>query len=261
MCGALALENMAEISPRGTFWPAVVPDLIEAYDASDPGSVQEEWIAHLIRLVPGPTWADAPRRPARPLPPAADVEGFERHETNRHWKQCVAIADDVALGAGVGEQPMLRRLLFDVGFGHWESRAVTAYFLLGAVPALAHPLWDRFGELVDAEPDERLRHRMARRLYGALAGRLAEPATAWLESPDPVLRSAGMQIVGSSGGVLPLDVVRRALTDPDTVRSATYAIGMCGHPALPDIVADHDFPVDVRGSAAWWLERGPRIAV
>ena len=127
---------------------------------------------------------------------------------------------------------MLARLLFDIGFGHWESRAVTGYFLLGAVPALAHPSWDRFGELVDAEPDERLRHRMARRLHGALAGRLAAPATGWLESPDPVLRSAGMQIVGSSGGRLPLDVVRRALADPDTVRAATYSIGMSGHPAL-----------------------------
>lgn len=30
MCGALALESMAEISPRGTFWPDVVPELVEA---------------------------------------------------------------------------------------------------------------------------------------------------------------------------------------------------------------------------------------
>ena len=261
MCGALALENMAEVSPSGTFWPDVVPELVEAYDASVPGSTQEEWITHLIRLAPASTWAGATRRPARPLPPAPEIEGFERHETNRHWKQCVAIAADVAHEAGVGEQPMLARLLFDIGFGHWESRAVTGYLLLGAVPALAHPLWDRFGDLVDAEPDQRLRHRMARRLHGALAGRLAAPATGWLESPDPVLRSAGMQIVGSSGGVLPLDVVRRALADPDTVRAATYSIGMGGHPALPDIVADASLPDDVRGSAAWWLERGPRVAV
>ena len=138
-CGALALENMAEISPRGTFWPEVVPDLVEAYDASVPGSAQEEWITHLIRLAPASTWAGGPRRPARPLPPAPEVEGFERHETNRHWKQCVAIAADVAHEVGVGEQPMLARLLFDIGFGHWESRAVTGYFLLGAVPALAAP--------------------------------------------------------------------------------------------------------------------------
>lgn len=261
MCGALALENMAEISPRGTFWPGVVPELVEAYDASVPGSVQEEWITHLIRLAPASTWAGAPRRPARPLPPAPEVEGFERRETNRHWKQCVAIAADVAHEAGVGEQPMLARLLFDIGYGHWETRAVTTYLLLGSLPALAHPLWDRFGELVDAEPDERLRHRMARRLHGALAGRLAAPATDWLESPDPVLRSAGMQIVGSSGGRLPTDVVRRALADPETVRAATYSIGMGGHPVLPDIVADAGLPDEVRGSAAWWLARGPRIAV
>ena len=57
MCGALALENMAEVSPRGTFWPGVAADLLEAYDASAPGSAQEEWITHLIRLAPTSTWA------------------------------------------------------------------------------------------------------------------------------------------------------------------------------------------------------------
>lgn len=260
-CGALALENMAEISPRGAFWPDVVPHLIEAYDASEPGSAQEEWIAHLIRLAPAATWTGTHHTPARPLPPVPDVEGFERHRTNRHWAQCAAIADDVTRTVGVGEQPMLARLLFDIGFGHWESRAVTAYFLLGAVPALVHPVWDRLGELVEAEPDQRLRHRMARRVHGALTGRIVAPALEWLDSPDPVLRGAGLQVVGSSGGLLPLDVVRRALADPDTARAATYAIGMSGHPALPDIAADEDLTESVRGSARWWIERGPRVAV
>jgi hypothetical protein len=260
-CGALALENMAEISPRGAFWPAVVPHLIEAYDASEAGSAQEEWIAHLIRLVPAATWSSTRHTPARPLPPVPDVEGFDRHRTNRHWAQCAAIADDVTRAFGIGEQPMLARLVFDIGFGHWESRAVTSYFLLGAVPTLAHPVWDRLGELVEAEPDQRLRHRMARRLHGALAGRVIAPALAWLDSPDAVMRGAGLQVVGSSGGLLPLDVVRRALADPDTARAATYAIGMSGHPALPEIAADEELTESVRGSARWWIERGPRVAV
>lgn len=261
MCGALALENMAEISPRGAFWPAVAPALIEAYDVSPPGSVHEEWVAHLIRLVPTSTWASSRHTPARPLPPAPVVEGFDRHEANRHWKQCLAIADEVTREVGVGEQPMLARLVFDIGFGHWESRAVTGYLLLGASPALAHPMWDRFGELVDAEPDHRLRHRMARRLHGALAGRMVAPAMRWIDSPDPVLREAGLRVVGSSGDLLPLDVVRRALADPETVQAAMYAIGMSGHPALPGIAADDSLPGSVRGPATWWLDRGPRVAV
>jgi hypothetical protein len=259
LCGALALENMAEISPPGTFWPSVAPGLVEAFDRSAPGSVQEEWITHLIRLVPASTWTSTELTPARPLPRAPEVEGFRRDEANRHWQQCVGLAAEVAAEAGVGEQPMLARLLFDIGYGHWESRAVTAYFLLGAVPALAHPAWDRFAALVDAEPDRRLRHRMARRLQGALAGRPASAAHAWLEDPDPVLRSAGLQIVGSAGVLLPPDDVRRALGDPDTVRAATYAIGMSGHPVLREVARDDDLDEQVRGSAAWWLEHGGRI--
>jgi hypothetical protein len=261
VCGALALENMGEISPPGTFWPGVVPDLVAAFDQSEPGSAQEEWTAHLIRLAPRSTWRDASTTPARPLPPAPEVEGFDRHEANRQWQRCADLAAAVGVDAGIGDQPMLARLVFDIGYGHWETRAVTGYFLLGALPAIAHPTWERFGELVDSEPDQRIRHRMARRLHGALAGRLTSIATDWLESPDPVLRSAALQIVGSSGEVLPLAAVRRALQDPDTARAATYAIGMSGHPALRDLAKDPTLDASVRGSVSWWLERGSRVAV
>jgi hypothetical protein len=261
VCGALALENMGEISPTGAFWPGVVPSLVEAFDDSAPGSVQEGWIAHLIRLVPATTWPGVQATPGRPLPPAPEVEGFDRAEANRQWRLCTRVAGDVGREAGVGEQPMLARLLFDIGFGHWETRAVTAYFLLGALPAIAQPLWNRFATMVADEPDQRIRHRMARRLQGALAGRLAGPTTDWLDSSDPVLRSAALQIVGSAGSPLVLDDVRRALADPDTALAATYALGMSGHPGLPEVANDSTFDDDVRGSAAWWLERGSRLAV
>ncbi len=261
LCGALALENMGEISPAGTFWPDVLAPLVRAFDTAEPGSSQEEWAAHLLRLVPVATWPTTPLRPARQLPPAPGVEGFERHAANRQWRLCEEVADDVARTAGVGEQPMLARLLFDIGYGHWESRAVTAYMLLGAVPALAHPLWDRFGTLVDAEPDERIRHRMARRLHGALSGRASGPAGTWLDSSDPVLRACALQMIGSAGELIDPGAIRRALADPATVRAATYALGMSGHPELARVARDQGLDDQVRGSAQWWLERGPRVAV
>ncbi|SEC41644.1 hypothetical protein SAMN04489844_2254 [Nocardioides exalbidus] len=261
ICGALALENMGEISPAGTFWPTVLPDLVRAFDASEPGSSQEEWAAHLIRLVPSSTARSAATKPGRRLPPAPEVEGFDRHRANRQWQQCAAIATDVGHEVGVGDQPMLARLLFDIGYGHWETRAVTGYFLLAGLPALADPVWERFRVLVDGEPDRRIRHRMARRLHGALAGRANDGVVAWLDSPDPVLRSAALQVLGASGHVLALDVVRAALTDPGTARAATYAIGMSGHPVLPQVVRDPTLDAQVRGSAAWWLEGGSRIDV
>lgn len=261
LCGALALENMGEISPAGTFWPGVLPGLVTAFDISEPGSSQEEWAAHLVRLVPASTWRAAATQPGRPLPPAPEVEGFDRHRANRQWQQCAEIATDVGHELGVGDQPMLARLLFDIGYGHWETRAVTGYFLLAGLPALADPVWERFRGLVDGEPDERIRHRMARRLHGALAGRASDGIAEWLASPDAVLRSAALQVMGSSGRPIPVDVVRAALAHPGTVRAATYAIGMSGHPALPQIARDRTLDPYVRGSATWWLERGSRVAV
>lgn len=261
MCAALALENMAAISASGSFWPGVAPLLVAAFDSSVPGSGNEEWTAHLIRLVPGATWRALESTPRRPLPPAPEVVGFDRVKANRQWRSCSNAAVEVAMEAGVGEQPMLARLIFDIGFGHWETRAVTGYFLLGALPVLAEPTWQSFAALVDDEPDERVRHRLARRLFGALAGRTPGPARRWLDSPDPVLRSAGLKIVGASGIVLPSAEIRRALEDPTTSQAATYSMGMSGHPALTHVERDPTVAEDVRGSVRWWLERGPRVAV
>lgn len=258
-CSALALENMGAISADDDFWPDVVRPVVEAFDATEPGSGQEEWIAHLVRLVPVAVWRDAGVRPSRPLPPAPGVEGFDRHRANRQWQRCATLASDVGHELGIGDQPMLARLVFDIGYGHWETKAVTSYFLLGALPAIAHPTWELFGRLVDSEPDQRIRHRMARRLHGALMGRFASVASDWLTSSDAVLRSAALQIAGSSGTRLPVGGVRRALADPDTARAATYAIGMSGHPALPDLATDTTLEPAVRGAVSWWLERGPRV--
>lgn len=260
-CAALALENMAEISPSGAFWPGIAPALVAAFDGSVPGSEHEEWIAHLIRLVPGATWRALESTPRRRLPPAPEVEGFDRAGADRQWRRCSSTAAAVAAETGVGEQPMLARLIFDIGFGHWETRAVTGYFLLGALPALAEPTWQRFAALVDDEPDERIRHRLARRMFGALAGRTPGPAHAWLDSPDPVMRSAGLKIVGAAGVVLPSAEMRRALEDATTSRAAMWSMGMSGHPALAQLASDPSLDEDVRGSARWWLERGARVAV
>lgn len=261
VCGALALENMGEITTDGAFWAAAVPELVAAFDDAEPGSTQEEWAAHLIRLAPRRTWDGVTTTPSRPLPPAPDVEGFDRHAANRQWQRCSTLAAEVGAEVGVGWQPMLARLVFDIGYGHWETRAVTGYFLLGALPAIAEPTWERLVRLVDGEPDRRIRHRMARRLHGALAGRATRAAVDWLGSPDPVLRSAGLHIAGSAGSVLPLDDVRRALRDPATARAAVFAIGMSAHPALEEIAGDPGLDPHVRGSVSWWLERGSRVLV
>lgn len=261
VCGALGLENMAEITGPQLFWAEVAPALLDAFDAVDPGSVQEEWVAHLIRLVPPGLWRTVGRTPSRPLPRAPEVEGFDREAANRHWQRCQESARRICRQVGIGDQPMLARLMFDIGYGHWETRAVTGYFLLGGVPALAQPTWENLARMVDDEPDGRIRHRMARRIHGTLHGDAATIATRWLDSSDDVLRSAGLQVAGSSGLHVPAEHLRRALADPATRRAAAFAAGMSAHPALRELADDPELGAEARGSVAWWLARGGRLAV
>jgi len=261
VCGALGLENMAEITGPSTFWGEVSPALLDAFDVVAAGSVQEDWIAHLIRLVPTDVWRRVHRRPSRPLPPAPEVEGFDREATNRHWKHCRDAARRVGDEVGIGEQPMLARLMFDVAYGHWETRAVTGYFLLGALPSVAEPTWNQFVRMVEVEPDEKIRHRMARRIQGALHGEESTVAVRWLDSPDRVLRSAGLQVAGAAGHHLPVDDLRRALENTETRRAAAFAAGMSEHPALGDLARDRGLDPSARGAAAWWVDRGGRLVV
>lgn len=261
VCGALGLENMAEITGPAGFWAEVAPALLDAFEVVAPGSVQEEWVAHLIRLVPPPVWRTLGRTPPRPLPPAPEVEGFDREATNRHWQQCQEAAGRIGRDVGIGEQPMLARLLFDIGYGHWETRAVTGYFLLGAVPVVARPAWEHLARMVDSEPDQRIRHRMARRIAGALQADAFSLATRWREAPDAVLRSAGLRVAGTAGVHVPASELREALADPETRQAAAFAAGMSRHPALGDLVDDAGLDEAARGSAAWWLERGGRLVI
>jgi hypothetical protein len=261
MCGALGLENMAEITGPPEFWNQVAPALLDAFESVSAGSMQDDWIAHLIRLVPTEIWRRLGRRPSRLLPPAPEVEGLDRDATSGHWQQCREASRRIGEKVGIGEQPMLARLMFDVAYGHWETRAVTGYFLLGALPRIAEPTWNQLARMVEIESDERIRHRMARRIHGALQGEASSIALRWLDSPDHVLRSAGLQVAGAAGQHVPVEDLRRALMDPETRRAAAFAAGMSEHPALDELACDPALDGSARGAAGWWVSRGGRLVV
>ena len=258
-CGALAIENMGQISGT-SFWEGVAPRLLDALGATGPGSSQEEWVTHLVRLVPREVWRSNGRVPARPLPPAAPVPTTSRDESNALWRECVVAARAVGDETGVGEQPMLARLLHDIAFGHWETRAVTSYMLLSGLPVLAGPAGQRVAALVEATEDPRIRARGARRLLGVLHGHDIPLVQRWFTDPDPGLRGAALGVAGSAGRDIPADVLHAGLRDPGTRRLAIYAAGMSGHPGLAGISVAPDLPADVRAAARWWLEQGGRVA-
>lgn len=261
-CGALALENMAEITGP-SFWQhhRLAPRLLETFDRVPAEAPQEETVAHLVRLVPRAVWAALGRTPSRPLPPAPEVAGFDRGATNRHWRRCREASLEVSRDLGLPDQPMLSRLLFDIGVGHWETRAATASMLVGALPALARPVAERLAAMVDDETDTGLRHRLARRLVMALHGDRSEVVEGWASSPDPALRTAALQAYGSAGVAAPVEVLRAALADPRTRRAATLAAGMARHPEVPRLLEDPALDPTARSWLAWWDVRGGRLTV
>lgn len=253
---ALALENMDLVD--GPLWERIAEELISAFDYSKPGSVQEEWTAHLIRLAPSSLWQSRGLRPARQLPQSARITDWSRHQTNALWRSAWATSTAMTSVLDLPRQPMLTRLVFEIAYGHWESRAVTSYMLLGALPRLSASLGEHMAAHAEESDDPQVRSRVLRRLIGTVHAPLTTTER-WLSSDDPEFRAAALQAAGQSGQVLPTDHLRRMLVDPDCTRQAIYAAGMSAHPELAAWVDDETLPHDVRGALRWWHEQGGRL--
>ena len=255
--GALALENMGAVSGPA-FWAATATDLVAAFDASEPGSDADSWLAHLLRLVPPEVWARLEVTPRRPLPPAPHIPEWSRDERSTMWRACREGAAEVTAALGLEDQPMLARLLFDIAYCPYETRAATSHLLLGAVPELSRAAGRRLARTVPTL-DPGVRARVVRRLPAALNGEYVDVVSEWLCSEEPDLRAAAVSICGAAGRLLPAAVLEAALADPVLARPALFGAGMAEDPVLADVAVDASLPAEVRGGAAWWIDRGGRI--
>ncbi|MBJ7358663.1 hypothetical protein [Nocardioides sp.] len=258
--GALALENMAEVSGRPDFWAGLVDSLVDAADRHPAGSVQHHWLSHLLRLVPRPLTERSARRPRRPLAPAADMPDWSRTRLNRHWSDCQVRAHSVTDSLGLPDQPVLARLLFDIAMGPHESRAVTSYMLLGALPRLRKPIGEHVADIAETHPDPVVRGRAARRLAGTLHGDHSAIAQRWITDGSPDERDRGFVLAGAAGDHVPEPLIREALaTGP--IGPPLYAAGMAGHACLRSLAGPRSLRPEVRGGARWWLSHGTRVAM
>jgi hypothetical protein len=255
---ALAIENMGQVAGAG-FWRQVAPHLVEAFDATEAGTPAEASAAHLIRLVPPDAWRSRRRVPARPLPPVQETPKVSKVQADTRWADCLDAARSVGAEVGVGEQPMLARLLHDIAYGPWETRAATSYVLLSAVPPLAGRAAGHVAGFAAGATDQRVRERAARRLPALLNGHHLPVADEWLRSEDAALRRAAVAAVGAAGRQVPVDVLHQSLGDPDTRGVALGSAGLAGHPALRDLATSADQPPGVRTAARWWLDHGGRV--
>ena len=252
---ALGLEAMGEVAGGGsTFWGQLVDPLLERFERSHDGSAAHTWLSHLLRLVPRTVLATTGRRPGQPLAPAADIPDWSRSRLNQHWVECQDRSLAITRGLGLPEQPLLSRLLFEVAIGPHESRAVTSYMLLGAIPGMPSAVGKHVAEIADAHPDPVVQDRAGRRLSGGLHGAHHPIADRWLTHGTREQRDRALLLAGAAGRLLPEEVL---LADPN--EPALYAAGMTGHPVLPKLAADVSQPESVRGAARWWLDCGTRV--
>jgi hypothetical protein len=183
-----------------------------------------------------------------------------KHQADRRWRECLDAARTIGTETGVGDQPLLARLVHDIAFGPWATRAATSFMLLGAVPALAGRAAVHVARIAEDASDPHVRERAAQRLPGLVNGTDLPALDRWLSHDDPTLRRTAFAVAGSAGRRLPEEVLRRGLLDPATQRRALSAAGLSRHPALESFSRDTGLPHDVRQAARWWLAEGGRVA-
>ena len=256
--GALALENMAEVSGRADFWGTLVEPLVDLLDRHPEDSPQNQWVSHLVRLVPKEVLDLAGRTPRRRLAPEAKIRDWSRSRLNRHWSDCQARARAVTEATGLPDQPVLARLLFDIAIGPHETRAVTSYMLLGALGHFRVPVGEHVAELAEHHPDPVVRDRAGRRLIGVLHGEYCDLADRWLLDGSQEDRNRALLLAGAAGHEVPENLLRAAVAD-GAFAPALYAAGMAGHPCLPGLAEDRTLDESARGAARWWIAHGGRI--
>jgi hypothetical protein len=260
---AVALENMGAIAAdRSGYWGSVVQRLVDSYCRRGSGSPEWATLSHLIRLAPQALVAPHLARLPTPLAPAGKIKDYSRSKANQYWSACEREADRVSEQASLGSQPMLCRLLYDIAISPHETRAVTSYMLLSALPRLVPPAADAIAATSEALQGQGIQDavvaaRAARRVGDSRWAVLPERIHAWVATRDIDQRVGALMLAGNAGVRLADAEYARALDLPETREAAVYALGMCEHPKLSSLAADARD--DVAGAARWWLREGPRV--
>lgn len=260
---AVALENMGAIAAdRSGYWESVMNGLVDSYCRREPGSPEWATLSHLLRLAPKALVAPHLPRLTTPLAPTGKIRDYSRSKANRYWSTCERQADRVGEEVSLGSQPMLCRLLYDIAVSPHETRAVTSYMLLSALPRLVPPVADAIAaaaETLEGEgvEDGVVAARAARRVGDSRWDVLPESIRAWVETGDIDQRVGALMLAGNAGVRLADATYAQALELPGTREAAVYALGMCEHPMLTSLAADPR--ADIAVAARWWLREGPRV--
>ncbi len=249
--GGLALDG----------WRGVPPALDAAWSAAEGDVTRREIYSELWSALP-PELQQQVTAVRPPAPPAGSgPRVWTRNRQNAHYEFALRLAHTVTSDAGLPDDPMLARLLFEAMFEPRGVRMATSTRLLASSPFAATLRRLLITERAHA-PAASAAPAVARvAAFFHDSGDLPE-VESLLTSPDPAEFRHGLAMVGRSDQPLPSEALRRGLDgDVLTLRSTLTALGLTGDPRLAEVAADSTRPQAVRGAASWWLRQGPRITV
>lgn len=245
--GGLDLQEWRELPPA--------LDLAWSEAADDPA--RREILARLYAALPPPLQEQV--AVARPRPETSGPRVWTRTRQNRHYGFATSLAHTVTSEAGLPDDPMLTRLVFEAMFDPRGVRMASAIYLLAGSPFIEQLVRILLARRDDG-PDDACRPAATRvAAFCHVSGDLPD-IQPLLQSGCPQDFKHALTIYGRGGHRVPDAVVHRGLGgDEVTVRCTLAALGLTGDPRLVTIASDPARPAYARSATQWWLRQGPRI--
>jgi hypothetical protein len=255
---ALLIENLRSVGGlRSSDWLELVPWFLKAYAGAE--QARRVILTRLFKTLPPHTRAAIKAGLGTPLEHVPGPSTWTRTRRNRHYEVSRDLAVRACTAAGLPEQPLLARLLFEVLYDFRSTRAATSAHLMLASP-VAEALHPLLVEAAITGPDEATRAGARGALTQLQTGRHVPDVADWLESPEEDLFEVAVVLLGHAGVPPPDKVLEAGLAGHEMqVRRVLYAAGMASSPRLAEISTDPARSPQVRAIAAWWVREGGRV--
>ena len=259
--GDILVQNMRSVGGGLTdeAWAALEEPFLAAWHRAAADQPRRVVLTTLFKNLPPTTRRSILEQLPGPLEPVSGPRNWTRTRRNVHFGLAGRVAAQACSAAGLPEEPLLARLLFEVLYDFRGPRSTCAAFLVLASP-FADAVHRQVCEVASTARDATTQEG-ARGAAAILQTRTARPVLdGWWSSPDVGLVRSAHVLAGHSGQLLTDEQLEAGLTgDALTVNRVLYAAGMAGDPRLPAISVDRRRPAAVRAAAGFWVREGARV--
>ncbi len=259
--GDILVQNMRSVGGGLTdeAWAALEEPFLAACHRASGDQPRRVVLTRLFKNLPPATRRGILERMSGPFEPVSGPRDWTKTRRNVHFGLASEVASRACSAAGLPEEPLLARLVFEVLYDFRGPRSTCAAFLVLASP-FADAVHRQVCEVAATAEDAPTKEG-ARRAASILQTRTARPVLdGWLSSPDVELVRTAHVLSGHSGQLLPDEQLEASLAgDAQTVSRVLYAAGMAGDPRLPAISVDRRRPAAVRAAAGYWVREGARV--